>query len=78
MVKKMKIPKKYSALLFAFLMSLLMASLMSGILTFVFTGLGAQFFTHWGNGFVHAWPIAFPSILVIAPLVRRMVTALTE
>ena len=74
----MKIPKKYSALLFAFLMSLLMASLMSGVLTLVFTGLSTQFFAHWGNGFVHAWPIAFPSILVIAPLVRKMVTALTE
>ena len=73
-----KIPKKYTELLFAFVMSLLMAFLMSGVLTVVFAGVNKQFLAHWMNGFVHAWPIAFPSILVIAPLVRKIVTALTE
>ncbi len=74
----MKIPKKYTGLLFAFVMSLLMALLMSGVLTAVFAGINHQFFVHWMNGFVHAWPIAFPAILVIAPLVRKIVTTLTD
>ena len=59
-------------------MSLLMACLMSGVLTAVFAGFNNQFFSHWLNGFVHAWPIAFPAILVIAPLVRKIVDALIE
>ena len=74
----MKIPKKYTGLLFAFIMSLLMAFLMSGVLTVVFVGLHNQFLTQWLSGFLHAWPIAFPSILVIAPVVRKIVFALTE
>lgn len=74
----MKIPQKYAGLLFAFVMSLLMAFLMSGVLTAVFVGVDRQFIAHWMNGFIHAWPIAFPSILVIAPLVRKIVASLTE
>lgn len=73
----MKIPKKYSGVLFAFLMSFLMALLMSSVLTAVFAGIDHQFITHWMNGFIRAWPIAFPTVLVIAPIVRKMVAALT-
>ena len=72
----MKIPKKYEGIVFAFVMSLLMALLMSGVLTIVFTGLSADFIAHWFNGFIHAWPIAFPAILIIAPIVRKIVVAL--
>ncbi len=74
----MKIPQKYTGLLFAFVMSLLMAFLMSGVLTAVFVGVDGQFIAHWMNGFIHAWPIAFPAILVVAPLVRKIVASLTE
>jgi len=74
----MRIQKKYSALLFAFLMSLLMALIMSAMLTAVFADISHDFFTHWRNGFIHAWPIAFPAVLIIAPLVRKMVAALTQ
>ncbi|HSI24079.1 MAG TPA: DUF2798 domain-containing protein [Methylotenera sp.] len=74
----MKIPKKYEGILFAFVMSLLMALLMSAVLTLVFTGLDKQFVVRWMNGFVHAWPIAFPSIFIIAPLVKKIVVALVE
>jgi hypothetical protein len=75
---QMKIPQKYAGLLFAFVMSLLMAFLMSGVLTAVFVGVDGQFIAHWMNGFIHAWPIAFPAILVVAPLVRKIVATLTE
>jgi hypothetical protein len=73
-----KISKKYSSLLFAFLMSLLMAMLMSGVLTALFAGIDSQFPAHWMRAFFHAWPIAFPSILIIAPVVRKFVANLTE
>jgi membrane protease YdiL (CAAX protease family) len=73
----MKIPKKYSGVLFAFLMSFLMALLMSSVLTAVFAGIDHQFITNWMNGFIRAWPIAFPAVLIIAPIVRKMVAALT-
>ncbi len=74
----MAIPKIYTGLLFAFVMSLLIACLMSGVLTAVFEGFSNQSFANWFNGYVHAWPIALPAILVNAPLVRKIVDALVE
>jgi Protein of unknown function (DUF2798) len=69
----MKINAKHSNLLFAFFMSVLMALLMSGVLTAIHLG----FVTQWLHSFVLAWPIAFPSILLIAPIVRKIVTKIT-
>jgi Protein of unknown function (DUF2798) len=74
----MKISAKHSNLLFAFFMSLLMAFLMSGVLTAIHLGFPPDFIAQWLHSFVLAWPIAFPSILVIAPPVRRIVAKLTE
>jgi hypothetical protein len=51
---------------------------MSGVLTAVFNGVDREFFVHWTNGFVHAWPIAFPAILVLAPVARRIVSVMLE
>ncbi len=75
----MNIPKKYEGILFAFVMSVLMALLMSAVLTAVFTGFDNAFFQRWFNGFVvHAWPVAFPAIFIIAPVARKIVTALIK
>jgi hypothetical protein len=59
-------------------MSLLMAFLMSGVLTVIHLGFTSRFIVQWLNSFVLAWPIAFPSILLIAPIVRKIVVKLTE
>ena len=63
----MQINAKYSNLLFAFLMSVLMALLMSGVLTAIFTGFSRNFTSHWMYAFVITCPIAFTTIMVIAP-----------
>ncbi len=59
-------------------MSLLMAFIMSGVLTALFAGINKQFFSHWMSAFIHAWPVAFPSVLLVSPIVRKVVVALTE
>ena len=74
----MKINAKHSNLLFAFFMSVLMALLMSGVLTAIHLGFTPDFVAQWLHSFVLAWPIAFPSILAIAPLVRKIVAKLTD
>ena len=74
----MKINNKYTNLLFASLMSLFMALLMSGILTVIHLGFKPNFIGRWLHAFVIAWPIAFPSILIIAPAVRKIVAKLTD
>ena len=55
-----------------------MAMLMSGVRTALFTGINEQFFTQWLRAFIHAWPIAFPAILIVAPIVRKIVGAIIE
>ena len=74
----MKVPKKYSRLLFAFIMSVLMAFLMTAIITLRLTGIAPGFFLRWFHAFITAWPIAFPAILVIAPVTQKMVARLSE
>jgi hypothetical protein len=72
----MKIDAKHSNLLFAFFMSVLMAFLMSGVLTAIHLGITPHFIAQWLHSFVLAWPIAFPSILLLAPIVRKIVAHL--
>jgi hypothetical protein len=32
----------------------------------------------WLRGFATAWPIAFPSVLIFAPMVRKIVARITD
>ncbi len=74
----MKIHKKYSHLLFTLIMSFLTAFIMSGALVALFSVHDAPFILQWMRAFIHAWPIAFPVIFVLGPIVRKIVSALTE
>jgi hypothetical protein len=37
-----------------------------------------DFLHHWMHAFLTAWVIAFPAIMVVAPVVRKLVNVLTE
>ena len=74
----MKIPARYSNLLFGGLLSVIMVTVIFGTVVMVTQGIGPDFLGNWFNGFVTAWPIAFPTVLVVAPLVRRVVAKLTD
>ena len=74
----MKIPAKYSNLLFGGLLSVIMVTIISGAVVLVNQGLTAAFPAQWFKGFATAWPIAFPTVLVVAPRVRKLVARLTE
>ena len=73
----MKIPARYSNLLFGGLLSAIMVTIISGAVVLVTQGLNAEFPLRWAKGFATAWPIAFPTVLVVAPFVRRVVAKLT-
>jgi hypothetical protein len=74
----MKVPKQYTHILFGFVMSLLMAFIMSGVLTALFVGIDQLFISHWMHAFIYAWPVAFPAVLIVSPIVRKIVLRLTE
>jgi hypothetical protein len=73
-----KIPAKYSNLLFGGLLSFIMVTIISGSVVFANQGFTRDFFQLWLKGFITAWPIAFPSVLLVAPFVRKIVSRLTE
>ena len=70
------IPKKYEQLLFSFLLSGLMSLMVSGISTLRATGVINGFFTLWISAWITAWVFAFPVVIFVAPLTRRIVKIL--
>jgi hypothetical protein len=71
-------PQKFGPMLFGLILSGLMSLLVSGISTARAIGLTAGFVDLWWTSWLTAWAIAFPVVLVVAPLTRRAVQALVR
>jgi Mn2+/Fe2+ NRAMP family transporter len=71
------ISKKYGPLLFSLILSGLMSLLVSGISTFRAIGLVTNFSNLWSSAWLTAWLFAFPAVLLVAPLTRKVVQLLT-
>lgn len=72
------IPGKYTAVVFAFFMSMLMAFVMSAVLTLLNLGFIPDFFGRWMRAFLVAWVFAFPAVMVLAPIARKIVMKLVQ
>ena len=70
------IPARFAPLVFSFLLSILMSCLVSGVAVLNTAGLGDGFSNLWMTAWFKSWVIAFPSLLIIAPLVRQFVDSL--
>ncbi|MBI4808915.1 MAG: DUF2798 domain-containing protein [Nitrosomonadales bacterium] len=73
----MKIPARYSNLLFGGMLSAIMVTVISGAVVLINQGYDAEFFARWFRGFATAWLIAFPTVLFVAPFVRKTVAKIT-
>jgi hypothetical protein len=67
------IPARFAPVAFGFVLSCLMSFLVSGIATFRNAGLGDGFVVHWIGAWLPSWTIAFPVVLVVGPIARRIV-----
>lgn len=72
------IPKKYEFFLFAFLTSSFMSLVMSGVVSFINIGLIDGFMTIWAESFLKSFVVAYPTILVVVPQVRKIVKKLIK
>ena len=72
----MKLPAFFEPIVFGLLLSGLMSLVVSGIATWNALGFVADFKPRWLESWLFAWAVAFPSVLVIAPLVRRITRTL--
>ena len=73
----MRISAKYSNLLFGGLLSIIMVTIISGAVVLVNQGVSQEFPNQWLKGFITAWPVAFLTVLIVAPQVRKIVSKLT-
>ncbi|MFD1911569.1 DUF2798 domain-containing protein [Halodurantibacterium flavum] len=72
------IPQKYAHILFAFFLSGMMSLIITAIATLRTSGLTDGFVGIWLGAWVPGWAVAFPAVLVVAPVTRRIVAALTR
>ena len=71
-----KLPARFAHTLFSLLLSGLMSLLVSGVATWSALDGHGGFAAKWLNAWQHSWLVAFPAVMVIAPLVRKIVARL--
>jgi len=71
-------PARFAPVLFGLILSALMSLLVSGISTFRNAGLVDGFLVIWISAWLPSWLIAFPVVLVVAPVARRLVGFLVK
>ena len=72
------VPAKFAPLLFSFFLSIIMSCVVSGVATLNAAGLSDGFAALWATAWYKSWIVAFPRILVVAPLTRRFVASITR
>jgi len=72
------IPARYAQVLFAFILSLLMSFIITAIATYRTIGPEMSFLVTWMKTWMSAWVVAFPTVLVLGPLTRRLVAMLVK
>lgn len=73
----MRIPARFAPIVFGALLSAIMVALVSAFVIAVTQGLHPGFAAQWLKSCATTWPIAFPTVTLVAPWVRRIVGRLT-
>lgn len=73
-----KLPARYATIVQPFILSIFMSFLVSGIATLRTVGLTGEFFGSWMQAWGLSWIVAFPTLLVVMPIVRRVVGLIVE
>lgn len=68
-----KLPARYISVVMPFILSVLMTFVVSLIATLKNLGFSADLLTHWMPAWGLSWIVAFPVLLLVLPLVRRLV-----
>lgn len=74
----MRIPARYAPILFSALLSAIMVCIVSAFVLVVSQGIHPGFPAQWLKSCATTWPIAFPTVAIVAPWVRGVVGCLTS
>jgi VIT1/CCC1 family predicted Fe2+/Mn2+ transporter len=73
-----RLPARYAGVVTPFVLSLVMTFVVSAIATARSVGLTPDFLTLWMSAWGLSWLIAFPTLLMVLPIVRRITGLLVE
>lgn len=73
-----RLPSRYAGIVLPLLLSVVMTFVVSGIATARSIGLAPAFAGTWMSAWGLSWVVAFPTLLVVMPIVRRMVGLVVE
>jgi hypothetical protein len=68
-----KLPARYAGIVMPFILSIVMTFIVSGISTLKALGPSMTALQTWPASWALSWLVAFPTLLVVLPLVRRLV-----
>lgn len=68
-----RLPARYAGVAMPFFLSVLMTFVVSGISTLKALGPTAEFLQTWPGSWALSWIVAFPTLLLVLPVVRRLV-----
>lgn len=73
----MRIPARLAPVIFSALLSAIMVCIVSAFVLVISQGIHSGLATEWLKSCVTTWPVAFPTVAVVAPWVRRVVGRIT-
>lgn len=73
-----KFPARYAPFLLPLVISIFMSCMVSGVATFHTLGFAPGVFHSWMAAWGLSWVIAFPTLMLVLPVARRIVLMITE
>lgn len=76
--RRRKLPARYANIVMPLALSIIMTFVVSAISTLKSLGPTPAFLATWPSAWALSWLVAFPTLLAVLPLVRRIVNLLVE
>lgn len=73
-----RLPARWAAFVMPLILSICMSFIVSGIATLKAIGPAADFFPVWMSGWAISWAVAFPTPLLVLPVVRKLVSLIVR
>lgn len=74
----MRLPTRFAPVLFGALLSAIMTCVVSAVVLVLNQGWSTDVLRAWPRSALTTWLVAFPTVLLVAPLVRRLVMKVTK
>ena len=73
-----KLPARFAPLVMPLILTLMMTCVISGISTVNALGFTAEVLHDWPRAWIMSWIVAYPTILVVLPLVKRLTAMVVD